>query len=249
MAEQHDLLAAGGGRGPAERSRPTPVPDSASADTGDSLTIEQILAWADAHHAAHGAWPAVGPGTVLEFVGGKRGESSRAINYAFVFGLRGLPGDSSLAELLAAHRGVPLPDMGPKALAEKTRACGQEKFPVKRPRLRLKRSAAHQFRLTIEQILAWADAHHAATGKWPSADSGRVHVAPVELTWSGVNESLYYGRRGFPGGRRCTCSWPRIVSSGSRCRSIRSWRGPTPTSQHMAVGPMPTSGPRRRGPV
>src|SRR6516162_4931886 len=117
MTEKHDLMAASGGRGSAGRSRQTPAPDSASANRGDELTVEQILAWADAHHAAQGVWPAVGPaGAVAEMVSGTRGESWKAINHALALGLRGLPGDSSLAELLAAHRGVPLPDMGPKAL-------------------------------------------------------------------------------------------------------------------------------------
>ena len=31
--------------------------------------------------------------------------------------------------------------------------------------------------LTVEQILAWADAHHAAKGNWPTHDSGRVRGA------------------------------------------------------------------------
>jgi hypothetical protein len=63
--------------------------------------------------------------------------------------------------------------------------------------------------LTVEQILAWADAHHARTGRWPHAGRGAVPEAPG-LTWNAVNLALYYGRRGLPGGssldqllRRC----------------------------------------------
>jgi hypothetical protein len=53
--------------------------------------------------------------------------------------------------------------------------------------------------LTVEQILAWADAHHARTGRWPSAEAGPVPGAPGE-TWHAVHAALYVGRRGLPGG-------------------------------------------------
>jgi hypothetical protein len=35
-------------------------------------------------------------------------------------------------------------------------------------------------RLTVEQILAWADAYKARTGRWPTAGSGRVREAARE---------------------------------------------------------------------
>jgi hypothetical protein len=34
--------------------------------------------------------------------------------------------------------------------------------------------------LTVEQILAWAEAYHARTGRWPTAASGPVTEAPGE---------------------------------------------------------------------
>ena len=84
------------------------------------LTVEQILAWADAFYATHGAWPRVGRGSVSRVVAGAPRELWKDINKALVLGLRGLPGNSSLAELLAEHRGVPLPeplpDRGPKVV-------------------------------------------------------------------------------------------------------------------------------------
>ncbi len=40
--------------------------------------------------------------------------------------------------------------------------------------------------LTEEQILAWADAHHARTGQWPKAGSGSLEVIP-DLKWSTIN--------------------------------------------------------------
>ena len=33
-------------------------------------------------------------------------------------------------------------------------------------------------RLTVEQVLAWANAHHAATGRWPTGSSGPLPEAP-----------------------------------------------------------------------
>lgn len=53
-------------------------------------------------------------------------------------------------------------------------------------------------RLTIKQILAWADAHYQRTGDWPSRQSGTVHGAPNEQ-WSRINFALVNGRRGLRG--------------------------------------------------
>jgi len=54
-------------------------------------------------------------------------------------------------------------------------------------------------RLTIRLVLAWVDAHHARTGRWPSVKSGLVHEAPDE-SWSIINHALSRGRRGLSGG-------------------------------------------------
>jgi hypothetical protein len=173
-------------------------PDVPSRASESALTVEQILAWADAHHAAHGAWPAVGPGTVSGPVEAAPGESWKAINHALCFGLRALPGDSSLAELLAEHRGVPLPDMSAQALAEKIWAWEQEQFPVKGPRLRLPEKPRRTL-LTIDAILAWADAFHAAHGRWPGNRDRTVQAAP-DQSWGAIDQALRQGRRGLPGG-------------------------------------------------
>ena len=50
--------------------------------------------------------------------------------------------------------------------------------------------------LTLEQILGWADEHHARTGRWPNATSGPVHPMPGE-TWSGIVRALKRGERGL----------------------------------------------------
>ena len=54
-------------------------------------------------------------------------------------------------------------------------------------------------KLTITRILAWADHHHALTGRWPSGSTGPITDAPGE-SWKTVDEALRIGRRGLPGG-------------------------------------------------
>src|SRR5262245_685157 len=67
------------------------------------LSIAQVLAWADADHALTGHWPKADSGEILS---GPAGETWLRVNAALRLGLRGLPGGSSLAKLLAAERGV-----------------------------------------------------------------------------------------------------------------------------------------------
>jgi hypothetical protein len=126
-----------------------------------ALTVEQILAWADAFHEAHGRWPskwdepgAPGPD-----------ERWERIDHALREGLRGLLGGTTLAWLLLEHR---------------------------------KARAPHRpAELSIDRILEWADAHRAATGCWPTVDSGPVTGAPGE-TWAKVQGALFKGGRGLP---------------------------------------------------
>jgi hypothetical protein len=70
--------------------------------TMPTLTEAGVLAWADAHHEAKGQWPTADSGAVL----GQPGETWAAVEAALVGGGRGLEGGSSLARLLAQHRGV-----------------------------------------------------------------------------------------------------------------------------------------------
>jgi hypothetical protein len=125
------------------------------------LSLEQILARADAFHEAHGRWPtkwdqrdASGPE-----------EPWHRIDHALREGLRGLPGGTTLAWLLLERRNA--------------------------------RPAYRPADLSIEQILAWADAHHAETGSWPTVDSGAVIGAPGE-TWAKIQTALFVGGRGLP---------------------------------------------------
>ena len=70
---------------------------------------------------------------------------------------RGLPGGSSLAQLLAKYRHV----------------RNRKRLPP----------------FTVAQILLWADAFFARTGRWPTRHSGPVREAPGE-TWAAVDAAL-----------------------------------------------------------
>jgi hypothetical protein len=61
----------------------------------------QILHWADAHYRRTGVWPTSKSGLIVD-----AGETWRAVDNALRIGFRGLPGKSSLAQLLVRHRGV-----------------------------------------------------------------------------------------------------------------------------------------------
>jgi len=54
-------------------------------------------------------------------------------------------------------------------------------------------------RRTVEQVVAWAEAHRRRTGRWPTTKAGPVEGAKGE-TWSGVATALERGLRGLPGG-------------------------------------------------
>lgn len=64
-------------------------------------TIKQILTWADAYHKQQGAWPTSSSGKIAE----APGETWTAAAMALSHGRRGLPGGSSLAQVLDEHRG------------------------------------------------------------------------------------------------------------------------------------------------
>jgi hypothetical protein len=128
------------------------------------LTVAQILAWCDDHHARTGSWPRRDSGPVAT----APGETWARVSQALEKGLRGLPRGLTVARLLAQHRAVPHPGERPP--------------------------------LTVAQILAWADAHRARTGRWPRRDSGPVAGAPGE-DWANIRQALEKGLRRLPGGQ------------------------------------------------
>ena len=54
--------------------------------------------------------------------------------------------------------------------------------------------------LSVDQVLAWADAYFGRAGVWPDWQSGPIEEAPRE-TWFTVAAALALGRRGLPGGQ------------------------------------------------
>ncbi len=211
------------------------------SDAADSerspLTIEQVLAWADAHHERTGAWPHSRSGPIR----GARGETWRTVDSALRRNRRGLAGGWTLVRLLAARRGWrtqpylprltirrilawadahhqragawPVRNSGPIADApgETWRGVddalrhGLRGLPVGVGLARLltaRRGARNRTclpRLSSEQILAWAEAHHRAAGAWPTSKSGPVADAEGE-NWKGIDTALSGGYRGLPGG-------------------------------------------------
>ena len=127
------------------------------------LTIDQILSWADAYQHSCGHWPKASSGRVNDGLS----ETWSGINTALIRGRRGLPGGSSLANLLKEHRGV----------------RNKQDLPI----------------LTLKQILCWADAFNERTGKWPNYECGPIPEATGE-TWKGVHMALMAGGRGLTGG-------------------------------------------------
>jgi hypothetical protein len=85
--------------------------------------------------------------------------------------------------------------------------------------------------LTVGQILAWADAHRARTGRWPHARSGPVAGAPGEA-WGSINSALYDGHRGLPGG-------DSLVRLLGRLRGRRHGRVPWTPAEDELVWALP----------
>jgi len=68
----------------------------------------------------------------------------------------------------------------------------------------LKRQGKHRKvytrpKLSIGEVLAWADDHYALTGKWPTRTSGIIPGSPA-VAWSSVDRALRHGLRSLPGG-------------------------------------------------
>lgn len=59
------------------------------------------------------------------------------------------------------------------------------------------RNLLHPPRLTVKQVLAWADAHYERTGDWPHRQSGPILESQGE-SWKGIVRALYHGARGLP---------------------------------------------------
>jgi hypothetical protein len=217
--------------------------------------VEQVLIWADARRKRTGEWPARNSGPIED----APGEHWSGVNNALINGHRGLPGGSSLAQLLAEYRGVKnigaLPPLTVEQIltwadahyrrsgAWPTAGHGgvvtdapQERWDLLDQNLRkglrglpsglsLARLLAQEHGVrnrkellsyNEEQILQWADAHHARTGQWPTRLSGPIADAPGE-TWNAVQVALSRGQRGLPGGS----SLSRLLREHERTAPLR----------------------------
>jgi len=81
------------------------------------------------------------------------------------------------------------------------------------PRSRKRRKYRHRGRpeLFEPQILAWADAWKARTGRWPNQYAGAI-PGSLDETWARVDNALLQGLRGLQGG-------------SSIARLLQTWRG------------------------
>jgi hypothetical protein len=192
------------------------------------LTIRQVLAWADVHRAATGEWPTAQSGVIR---GSVFGTTWGSVNQALIKGLRGLPGGQTLSGLLCKHSGreVPSREEIRRAALEKARRIQAEH-----------RARRDMVELRIERIMAWADAYHASTGRWPTPRDGPIAGCGGE-TWSAINRALVEGRRGLPGGS----SLARLLNEqrpDGRGRlsvaKIRAWA----LADHAATGQWPRRG-------
>ena len=204
-----------------------------------SLTIAQILTWADALFADHGRWPNVNSGLIP----GTIDDTWARVDDSLRNGYRGLPERPrlSLAKLLEKRRGVRNSEYPPRLSVARIvrwakrhwRRTGQwpkehsgliDSAPdetwlaidmaLRKGRRGLRsgsslakllaqhcgvRNVVHPPRLTVAQILRWADAHYARHGKRPTGKSGPVSGTASE-TWLAIDKALRHGRRGLPGG-------------------------------------------------
>jgi hypothetical protein len=171
------------------------------------LSISQILKAADDYYAREKKWPQA---KSAGFVACNTEQVTwRNVDQALRKGLRKLPAGSSLAMLLAQHRGV----RNRKALP----------------------------RLSVRQILFWADLHQERTGEWPTRESGQIEEAPGE-TWCAAEMALCHGQRGCPTAPRWHDYWRKGASA--LCAAIdplSPWRrflpGPMPIMLERIAGP------------
>ena len=112
-----------------------------------------------------------------------------------------------------------MPADGPRVLYQHQLYKG----PKKRTRPRTPRRP----QLTVDQILAWADAYHEETGRWPNVASGPVGRT-IDETWIRLDDALRHGLRGLPKG----LSLARVLAEH---RDVRNWRNLPPLCEKQIL--------------
>jgi hypothetical protein len=164
-----------------------------------SLTVNQVLRWADAYFKRLGDWPWPDSGPIA----GAPGETWKEIDIALQSGSRGLPKKSSILRLLKEHRGI---------------YPGQKRRPNR---------IAEAKRLSLRQIRAWAKEHRRRNGIWPHASAGSIPGRP-DLNWQIIDVDLRKGCRGLPAGSslaRLFGRKPQVRKQVARSRRRNSRRG------------------------
>src|SRR5258708_33031320 len=81
--------------------------------------------------------------------------------------------------------------------------------------------------ITIDDVLAWADAHFAGHGRWPHAHSGPLPHGPL-LNWRQVDNALRYGSFGLDKGS----SLAKLLSAQ---RGARAWPTVPPLTEEQSA--------------
>jgi hypothetical protein len=90
--------------------------------------------------------------------------------------------------------------------------------PPRKPASRRLRLTPRRPELSIDQILAWADAYHERTGEWPTSGAGRI-VETADDSWRHINDALSRGSRGLP--RQSGYSLARLLEKRRGVRNSR----------------------------
>jgi hypothetical protein len=97
-------------------------------------------------------------------------------------------------------------------------------MPQERRRRYRTRRRHPSVRLSVSEILAWADSHHARTGRWPQVYTGAIWDALPGETWRRIDNALRYGLRGLPGGSS-------LIQLLSQYRDVRNTQNLSPLTE------------------
>jgi hypothetical protein len=187
-----------------------------------NLTEAWIRERAEAHRVRHGALPTSLSGPVED----APAEAWVYIDHALRYGGRGLPGGSSLCEVLGTRKPY-LTEAWIREMMEK-HWRREGRWPTTKSgrvadapdetwqgidtalqygyrglpggsSLRKLRGCRAKIELSEALIIAWAVAHHEQTGHWPVQKTGPVFGVQWE-NWGAIDNALVKGLRGLPGG-------------------------------------------------